>query len=91
MQKYPEYKGREIYITGESYAGHYIPNIARTLQLSYDDDINLAGIAIGNGWVDPFYQYSAYATFAGNNNLISAGHSLVLQFGYAVCQFALIL
>ena len=33
MVKYPEFKGREIYLTGESYAGHYIPNIARNLQL----------------------------------------------------------
>jgi len=24
----PEFKGRAIYITGESYAGHYIPRIA---------------------------------------------------------------
>jgi len=55
MVKYPEFKGREIYITGESYAGHYIPNIARKLQLKEDPWINLAGIAIGNGWVDPFY------------------------------------
>ena len=31
MYKYPEYKERPLYITGESYAGHYIPNIARHL------------------------------------------------------------
>mmetsp|Transcript_38133 Transcript_38133/g.50052 ORF Transcript_38133/g.50052 Transcript_38133/m.50052 type:complete len:139 (+) Transcript_38133:228-644(+) len=31
MAKYPEYRGREVFITGESYAGHYIPNIARNI------------------------------------------------------------
>lgn len=41
MVKYPEFKGRDIYITGESYAGHYIPNIARKLQLMNDEWINL--------------------------------------------------
>ena len=28
MEKYPEYKKRSIFITGESYAGHYIPAIS---------------------------------------------------------------
>ena len=87
---YPDYKGRDIYLTGESYAGHYIPNIARTLQLKQDSQINLAGIAIGNGWVDPFYQYPAYPKFASHNNIISQGHQIVLTFGYGICQFALI-
>ena len=90
MVKYPEFKGRDIYITGESFAGHYIPNIARKLQLMNDEWINLAGIAIGNGWVDPFYQYMAYPEFASDHNLISYGHSLVIMLGYQICQFALI-
>ena len=90
MVKYPEFKGREIYITGESYAGHYIPNIARKLQLKEDPWINLAGIAIGNGWVDPFYQFAAYPKFATTHNLISYGHYMVLKWGYQLCQFALI-
>ena len=55
LLKYPKFQGREIFLTGESYAGHYIPVIARTLQLKDDPWINLAGLAIGNGWVDPFY------------------------------------
>ena len=28
LEQHPEFKGREMYITGESYAGHYIPAIA---------------------------------------------------------------
>lgn len=41
VMKYPKFQGREIYITGESFAGHYIPNIARKLQLMDDPKINL--------------------------------------------------
>lgn len=27
-EMYPEFKGRELFVTGESYAGHYIPAIS---------------------------------------------------------------
>lgn len=33
--------------------------------------VPLAGIAIGNGWVDPMRQYTAYADFAKANALIN--------------------
>ncbi len=35
-----------------------------------DLNLNLKGMAIGNGWVDPYIQYPQYATFAYENNLI---------------------
>jgi len=28
LEKYPEFKGRPLYVTGESYAGHYVPAIS---------------------------------------------------------------
>lgn len=31
IQKYPEYNKRQFLITGESYAGKYIPQIAKKL------------------------------------------------------------
>jgi len=37
-------------VTGESYAGHYIPAIGVEL---LKNKLNLVGVAIGNGWVDP--------------------------------------
>ena len=51
----PEYVGRDFYITGESYAGHYVPAIAYYLvNEAVDVKVNFKGIAIGNGWVDPY-------------------------------------
>jgi cathepsin A (carboxypeptidase C) len=56
-QKFPEFKDRKFFITGESYAGHYIPFIAEHLmdhpKRYRDAGVNLQGVAIGNGWVNP--------------------------------------
>jgi carboxypeptidase C (cathepsin A) len=53
--KFPEYKGRDLYISGESYAGIYIPYFMQQIhwfngnQTKEDDKINLKGILVGNG------------------------------------------
>ncbi|KAJ4836417.1 hypothetical protein Tsubulata_031095, partial [Turnera subulata] len=56
LERFPQYKTRDFYITGESYAGHYVPQLAYTI-LSHNaygnqTTINLKGIAIGNAWID---------------------------------------
>ncbi|KAJ4836419.1 hypothetical protein Tsubulata_031100 [Turnera subulata] len=56
LERFPQYKTRDFYITGESYAGHYVPQLAYTI-LSHNANgnqttINLKGIAIGNAWID---------------------------------------
>ncbi|KAK7401170.1 hypothetical protein VNO78_12490 [Psophocarpus tetragonolobus] len=55
LERFPEYKTRDFYITGESYAGHYVPQLAFTILVNnkYNhQNINLKGIAIGNAWID---------------------------------------
>ncbi|KAL6846447.1 hypothetical protein ACP4OV_023895 [Aristida adscensionis] len=56
LERFPEYKGREFYISGESYAGHYVPQLAATIliQNSYNSKtiINLRGILVGNPLLD---------------------------------------
>ncbi|KAI3439702.1 Carboxypeptidase [Psidium guajava] len=56
LDRFPHYKTRDFYITGESYAGHYVPQLAYTI-VSRNKNlnqtrINLKGIAIGNAWID---------------------------------------
>jgi len=57
FEKFPEYKGRDFYVSGESYAGIYIPYIASYVidhneTASEDTKINLKGLLIGNGVTD---------------------------------------
>ena len=43
-------------------AGHYIPATAQViLESNSIYNKNLKAIGIGNGWVDPYVQYNAYA------------------------------
>ena len=55
LEKFPDFKGRELYITGESFSGHYIPSIGANMLKHENPDINLKGIALGDGWVSPKY------------------------------------
>ncbi|KAK6256639.1 hypothetical protein QUC31_000098 [Theobroma cacao] len=56
LERFPQYKTRDFYITGESYAGHYVPQLAYYILARNKNTtqtvINLKGIAIGNAWVD---------------------------------------
>ncbi|XP_047167728.1 serine carboxypeptidase 1-like [Vigna umbellata] len=55
LERFPQYKTRDFYITGESYAGHYVPQLAYTILLNNKyspQSINLRAIAIGNAWID---------------------------------------
>lgn len=55
---------RDLFFSGESYAGHY--NTIFTNHILKQNDklkngdvrIRIKGAAIGNGWVDPYYQYT---------------------------------
>ncbi|XP_024312686.1 serine carboxypeptidase II-3 [Brachypodium distachyon] len=46
MDRFPEYKRREFYIAGESYAGHYVPQLAHQILRRSSPSINLKGIMV---------------------------------------------
>lgn len=77
-------RSRNIFLTGESHAGHYIPSFA-----AYNQKINknlrgdgitiqIVGLALGNPWVDPKNQYDV-SEFAHGAGLISHGQRRSLQ------------
>ncbi|XP_064476440.1 lysosomal protective protein-like [Ornithodoros turicata] len=49
--KFPELIRNDFYVTGESYAGVYVPTLVQRI-LTRDNNINLKGYAIGNGYLD---------------------------------------
>ncbi|PSN57995.1 hypothetical protein C0J52_08092 [Blattella germanica] len=56
FQLFPELQKNDFYITGESYAGKYVPALSYTIHIKNPDakqHINLKGMAIGNGLCDP--------------------------------------
>ncbi|XP_052192670.1 serine carboxypeptidase-like 40 isoform X2 [Diospyros lotus] len=72
LERFPEYKDRDFYISGESYAGHYVPQLAHTI-LHFNKKanatlINLKGIIIGNAVIndetDTRGMYDYFATHA---------------------------
>ncbi|POM67517.1 Serine protease family S10, partial [Phytophthora palmivora] len=60
MDKHPEFENRPLFLTGESYAGHYIPAVAHKIyrenKTAKARRLNLHGIAIGNGLVNTVVQ-----------------------------------
>ncbi|XP_058099119.1 serine carboxypeptidase-like isoform X1 [Magnolia sinica] len=68
FKEHPSYSKNDFYITGESYAGHYIPAVAERVHRGNKEKlglhINLKGFAIGNGLTDPAIQYQAYTDYA---------------------------
>jgi len=69
LVKYPNLD-RDLYITGESYAGHYEPALAHKL-LSFETGFDLKGVLLGNPLIAPKAHYKAYSEFAYDNGLIS--------------------
>ncbi|XP_039173917.1 serine carboxypeptidase-like 40 [Eucalyptus grandis] len=72
LERFPEYKNRDFYIAGESYAGHYVPQLAHNIlynnKRANKTLINLKGIIIGNAVIndetDNKGMYEYYATHA---------------------------
>uniref|UniRef100_A0A1B6GYX6 Carboxypeptidase n=1 Tax=Cuerna arida TaxID=1464854 RepID=A0A1B6GYX6_9HEMI len=58
-QLFPELGGNKFFISGYSYAGHFIPALGYTIHKNNPGaqvKINLSGMMIGNGWMDAIYQ-----------------------------------
>ncbi|ANB11373.1 carboxypeptidase C PRC1 [Sugiyamaella lignohabitans] len=65
FQQFPEYAdGHDFHISGESYAGHYIPAFAKEIALHEDRNFNLTSVLIGNGITNSLIQDESYEWMA---------------------------
>ncbi|CAD6218823.1 unnamed protein product [Miscanthus lutarioriparius] len=75
LERFPEYKSRPFYISGESYAGHYVPELAATIliQNSYNSKtaINLRGILVGNPLLDRNMNFKGEVDYYWSHGLMS--------------------
>ncbi|KAF0931085.1 hypothetical protein E2562_002449 [Oryza meyeriana var. granulata] len=75
MSRFPQYQHRDFYIAGESYAGHYVPQLARKIvefnKASPYPFINLKGILVGNGVTDNYYDNIGTVTYWWTHAMIS--------------------
>lgn len=68
LPQFIKFKGRALYITGESYGGHWVPYISKKLYMNDNPDVNFKGCAIGNGWINSEKIYYNYPEFAAQHS-----------------------
>ncbi|OMO81202.1 Peptidase S10, serine carboxypeptidase [Corchorus olitorius] len=75
FERFPQYKYREFYIAGESYAGHYVPQLS---QIVYERNkgvenpvINFKGFLVGNAVTDDYHDFVGTFEYWWTHGLIS--------------------
>ena len=86
LYEHTEYAHKPIYLTGESYAGHYIPSIMSYILRAKNPLINLAGIAIGNGMMSRPMQILAYPDYVYMHKRINHISYLLFKSMALVCS-----
>lgn len=93
---FEDLRRHRLFVFGESYAGYYVPSIARYIHLqnkklvessqsNKPQTINLAGIALGNGWIDPVIQGQAVIDYAYWHGMIDIPTKNVLHYELKSC------
>ncbi|XP_068645393.1 serine carboxypeptidase-like 34 [Aristolochia californica] len=76
LERFPQFKSREFYIAGESYAGHYVPRLAEKIfdlnkRVPPSKNINFKGFIIGNALLDDDTDQNGMIDYAWDHALIS--------------------
>lgn len=91
---FDDLRPKPFFIFGESYAGMYVPSIAHYIfkanskkrgSSSADRRINLAGIALGNGWIEARTQGPAVIDYAWWHGMIDSNTRSLLHEQWELC------
>eukprot|EP00727_Mastigamoeba_balamuthi_P000551 m51a1_g10493 putative serine carboxypeptidase (469) ;mRNA; f:74889-76788 len=95
LRLYPEFAKNDFYISGESYGGHYVPDLmVEVLRRDTEGAVNLAGMLLGNpatntdwfkGSADPRGDSWNYITFMWSHGLVP--HK-AYEDAHAACRWA---
>jgi len=85
--KHPQYSNCPLYITGESYGGKYVPNIAakihsKNVNKNNSIKIPLQGIAVVDGWIDSKRQIRIYIDYAYSLGYIDTNQKQIIDKDY---------
>uniref|UniRef100_A0A0D3DVR5 Carboxypeptidase n=2 Tax=Brassica oleracea TaxID=3712 RepID=A0A0D3DVR5_BRAOL len=84
MSRFPQYQYRDFYIAGESYAGHYVPQLAKKIN-EYNKafnkpTINIKGFMVGNPDMDKNNDKLGTITYWWSHAMISdTNYNLILR------------
>ncbi|KAH7547925.1 hypothetical protein JRO89_XS14G0040200 [Xanthoceras sorbifolium] len=75
LEIFPQYNHRPFYIAGESYAGHYIPELSQVIvrgnKGTKNPVLNFKGFLLGNPLIDDYYDNIGTHEYWWNHGLIS--------------------
>ncbi|KAM6566691.1 hypothetical protein CsatA_025819 [Cannabis sativa] len=76
FKRFPQFQSHEFYIAGESYAGHYVPQLSEVIfdqnkRVAKRNYINLKGFMIGNALMDDETDQNGMIEYAWNHAVIS--------------------
>jgi len=95
FELHPEYAECPLYLCGESYAGKYVPAIAKRIDERNRETpghrirLNLQGVSVGNGWITPEVSVRALIDYAYTTGFVGRRQREDLYGRYAEFQEAL--
>ncbi|AQK72926.1 uncharacterized protein LOC100279206 [Zea mays] len=76
FKRFPQYKSHDFYIAGESYAGHYVPQLSEKIfdgnrAGHKESHVNLKGLMVGNALMDDETDQTGMIDYAWDHAVIS--------------------
>lgn len=76
FKRFPQYKSHDFYIAGESYAGHYVPQLSEKIfdgnrAGPKESHVNLKGLMVGNALMDDETDQTGMIDYAWDHAVIS--------------------
>ncbi|MQM08529.1 hypothetical protein Taro_041384 [Colocasia esculenta] len=92
FKRFPQYQTHDFYISGESYAGHYVPQLSELVYdrnrdgKNYYPHINFKGFIVGNPETEDYNDSKGLLEYAWSHTVVS---NEVFRLASRVCDFRL--